>query len=331
MFRESLVEWITIRDLPFSEVNAPSFRRMVCALNPDAKVPSADTVRRDIDKRLYDEKGRIRVMLQDAPGRLSFAIDAWTSPTMQAFLGITVHWIDADWRMHSLLLDMATLTGRHTGENLCTTFRAVCHDFGVMTKVLAITTDSASNNDTFLTHLEAACLHQGISFDRNSMHVRCIAHVINLAVQDFLRTLNSCATGREDTCDEQYSAGAGPAGFITRLRKLVVKVRDSTQRREQLARQCEVAGIRPKELVVDVRTRWNSTYDMIERALELCQPLDHTAMLNPDLLEDKLAPEEWQLLRGTSASSSWCSRRLPSPCAQQAIPPSPLRCRCTTT
>src|SRR3954454_17651163 len=100
MFRESLVEWITIRDLPFSEVNAPSFRRMVCALNPDAKVPSADTVRRDIDKRLYDEKGRIRVMLQDAPGRLSFAIDAWTSPTMQAFLGITVHWIDADWRMH---------------------------------------------------------------------------------------------------------------------------------------------------------------------------------------------------------------------------------------
>jgi BED zinc finger len=136
-FRELLVKWIVARDQPFSEVDAPEFREMVALLNPDANVPSAATIRRDIGRCFDEEKTRIRAMLQDAPGRLSFAIDAWTSPSMLAFLGTTVHWIDADWRLRNLLLAMPSLSGRHTGENLCTTFKAVCHDFGVMTKLLS--------------------------------------------------------------------------------------------------------------------------------------------------------------------------------------------------
>ena len=85
---------------------------------------------------------------------------------MRDFLGITVHWqIDTDWHwMRSLLLDIVPLSGPHTGENMCAVFRAVCTDFGVMDKLLAITTDSTFN-DTPAAHLEAVCQSQGISFD----------------------------------------------------------------------------------------------------------------------------------------------------------------------
>jgi hypothetical protein len=293
VFRESLTEWIAIRNLPFSEVDSPSFRKVVRVLKSDAKVPSSDTIRRDVDKRFCSEKERMRAMLQDAPGRLSFGVDAWTSPNMQAFLGITVHWIDADWQIRNMLLALVPLAGRHTGENLCGAFTAVCRDFGVMTKLLAITTDNASNNDTFLAHLEAVCLREGISFDRDSMHVRCMAHVINLAVQDFLNKLNFRVMDSEDA----YDADAGSKGFIQRLRKLIVRLRDSPQRREKLAGQCKAAGIRPKELVVDVRTRWNSTHRMIERALELREPLDTMALFNTDLFKDKPTSGEWKALK----------------------------------
>jgi hypothetical protein len=34
-------------------------------------------------------------------------------------------------------------------------------------------------------------------------------------------------------------------------------------------RQCEAAHIPSKELILDVRTRWNSTFNMIERCFEL--------------------------------------------------------------
>ena len=51
---------------------------------------------------------------------------------------------------------------------------------------------------------------------------------------------------------------------------LITKIRSSLLRREQFARQCKFFGLNnPKELVLDVKTRWNSTYSMIERALEL--------------------------------------------------------------
>ena len=49
----------------------------------------------------------------------------------------------------------------------------------------------------------------------------------------------------------------------------MVKIRSSPQRREKFSRQCEVAGLSVKELVLDVKTRWNSTFFMIERSCEL--------------------------------------------------------------
>jgi len=133
--------------------------------------------------------------------------------------------------------------------------------------------------------------------NHESRRVRCVAHIINLAVQAFLRKLNASALDDENAYDEQYAADARRVGFIPRLRKLVVKVRESPLRRERFADQCGYNGIRPKELVIDVRTRWNSTCDMIERALELRKPLDKMTELDADLHRYKLTDGEWNLLK----------------------------------
>ena len=62
--------------------------------------------------------------------------------------------------------------------------------------------------------------------------------------------------------------------IIPKLRKLIVKIRCSPQRREKFARRCDLYSnnnedIKSLNLILDVRTRWNSTYLMLERALKL--------------------------------------------------------------
>ncbi|GES78261.1 zinc finger BED domain-containing protein DAYSLEEPER-like [Rhizophagus clarus] len=54
---------------------------------------------------------------------------------------------------------------------------------------MACTTDNASNNDTLMKSLEKTCKDQNIEFTVYNNHIRCLAHIINLAAQDALSTL----------------------------------------------------------------------------------------------------------------------------------------------
>jgi hAT family C-terminal dimerisation region/BED zinc finger len=296
MSKTLLVEWFTRECMPFTVVESPCFRKFVRMLKPETVIPSADTIKRETISMFDTEKNRVRAMLQGAPGKLSFAVDAWTAANMKPFLGVTVHWIDCEWHLHNVMLDFALLSGPHSGENLCAVFKSACTDFGVLDKLLAITTDNASNNDAFLAQLEDDCHLHGINFSKDENHVRCVAHVLNIAVQALLETLQSDALDSEDDFLAASDARAGLSHCIPRLRRLVVKIRSSPQRREMFARQCGFSGVPVKGLVADVKTRWNSTFAMIERALEMREPLDNTVDADRELRKYQLAGDEWTLL-----------------------------------
>jgi hAT family C-terminal dimerisation region len=83
---------------------------------------------------------------------------------------------------------------------------------------------------------------------------------------------------------------------ISFYRMLIVKIRSSPQRQEKFSTFAENSRLPPLDLLVDVRTRWNSTFMMIERALVLRQPLDDIATLIPELTIYRLNDEEWRLL-----------------------------------
>jgi hypothetical protein len=57
--------------------------------------------------------------------------------------------------------------------------------------------------------------------------------------------------------------------------------------------------ITPKELIIDVKTRWNSTFLMLERALELREPLKD-AMHEEEFHAYQLADQDWALLETIS-------------------------------
>jgi hypothetical protein len=77
----------------------------------------------------------------------------------------------------------------------------VLEEYEISEKLFCITTDNASNNTTLVRHLSILLKDaKGIKWDPRKHHISCFNHVINLAVQDFLKSIKAIPT--ENDIDE---------------------------------------------------------------------------------------------------------------------------------
>lgn len=117
-------------------------------------------------------------------------------------------------------------------------------DNGVFDKKLAITLDNATNNDSFIDEL----MKRDPTFTAEH-HVRCFGHILNLSAKDALAVV-----------EEELSG----------IRNYLKVIMGSPKRLQQLKEDfTEQGGRNYVKPILDVPTRWNSTVNMIERAMRL--------------------------------------------------------------
>jgi hypothetical protein len=123
-------------------------------------------------------------------------------------------------------------------------------DWGIDSKIFSLTLDNASSNDSMITILkERLNLQDALLCKGKHFHVRCCAHILNLIVQDGLKVEgNALHKIRESVKYVKASEGR-----LREFRKYVEEVHLSNV----------VGGF----LRLDVSTRWNATYMMLESAI----------------------------------------------------------------
>ncbi|CAG8446528.1 17985_t:CDS:2, partial [Dentiscutata erythropus] len=67
---------------------------------------------------------------------------------------------------------------------------------------MSITTDNASNMNSMFTNLEEKYFNEDLEFSSANQHVYCLAHIINLAVQEILKSLYNYNFEENDEVDE---------------------------------------------------------------------------------------------------------------------------------
>ena len=133
--RNKLIEWIITSQQPFTVVEEPSFLDFVHSLHPSALIPSADTIKRNIFN-LYETKiVKVKDFFQKVPGKISFTTDIWTSPSNKAFLSLTAHFINTEWKLQNIIVDFIQIYGSHTGENIKNTFVLGLENLSIENKV----------------------------------------------------------------------------------------------------------------------------------------------------------------------------------------------------
>ncbi|XP_073724310.1 E3 SUMO-protein ligase ZBED1-like [Misgurnus anguillicaudatus] len=173
---------------------------------------------------------------------LKAMMNMWTSRTMDSYFGVTCHYTDANTHLGSVLLGVAKFPKAHTTDNIKEALSHLISDWSLTGMVTTIVTDNAAN-------MIAATEKLGLC------HLPCFAHTLNLIVKKAVKEHEALTDIR------------------TRARRVVTYFRSSAKANDKLILAQERMGKQPLQLVQEVETRWNSTHDMLQRLLDLQEPV----------------------------------------------------------
>ncbi len=173
---------------------------------------------------------------------------------------MTAHYITDEFKMGSCLLECVKYGERHTAENLANELMRCIREWDIEGKVQAVVTDSAAN-------ITAAIRITGLT------HICCFAHMLNLIVQSGVKTIKTLQDKVKSIAEYFYRSSVA----AERLLKLQQQIRP------------EHNAIKLKN---DVVTRWNSTFDMLNRIYEIREPVQAAiAVLKAPVVS--LTENEW--------------------------------------
>ncbi len=114
----------------------------------------------------------------------------WTSSVNQeSFLGLTIHYINSDWKLCNFLLDIIPFTISHSGMNIANEIMHVLNEFNISNKVIALTTDNESAMLVCGREIDSALDSKFLSIIFS--HYRCAAYVLNLDVKQDLKLVDN--------------------------------------------------------------------------------------------------------------------------------------------
>lgn len=220
--------------------------------------------------------------LAQTSSTIALSLDVWTSKSSKAILAVIGHWLTADFEYKERVIEFAELWGIHSGENMAHLVQKMLTELQIEHKLLTITADNASNNETLVSELyfnltdklsaagNAPADKGHLRFLGIDSYIRCLAHVLHLIASNILSELKAedHKTANE-MCDLlQENKKIGRHSALARLRILVLWIARTPQRRQQWKVTCQTHGLDDKFIEYDVHNRWNSTYRMLKDALQ---------------------------------------------------------------
>ncbi|XP_010667748.1 zinc finger BED domain-containing protein RICESLEEPER 2-like [Beta vulgaris subsp. vulgaris] len=226
----------------FSVVEEDGFNMMLKRGIPQWTFVSHHTIKTDAFKVYEAEKKKLKALLKDV-NRISLTTDLWRArPHRIEYMVLTGHFVDRDWKLQKRVLSFVHIPSPRKGKDIANCIFKCLKEWEVV------------NKDTFSLTKRLLC--GGALF-----HVRCCAHILNIMVQHGLKQVKSVAKNVHDTVDYLNGSEA-------RMRKFAETVQEF--------------NLRERSLVLECKTIWNSTYDMLSCAIKFKEVFSRLALEDSD-------------------------------------------------
>lgn len=280
-FVSFLLSLVTKQGVSFATLVSPVFKGMMALANPSFTIPAVPTLQRILGDQVSYWKMEMVNYLAQTMYRGALTMDTWTNSTGdRKFLGVTLHFMDANYNMKTLAIGMAPMEQSQSADYLCDELGKIlvsfsCLFFGALLsysnviflcpfftekivdewrlrgKLLSITTDGASNMKKCveLFNQRQQERKQKVSW------IHCAAHSIQLCINTALgkgQKKAGSAIALLKKCEHvvQFFGGCGAA-----KKALELEQKDRGQKVYKLSKSNE--------------TRWNSRMVMGARVHKL--------------------------------------------------------------
>ncbi|KAG6657286.1 hypothetical protein CIPAW_04G079600 [Carya illinoinensis] len=230
--QELAAHMLLYHEYPFSMMEHVVFNKFMSTNTPYWEKMSRALAKKECTRTYENEKAKLRTLLKHV-NKVHITTDMWTSCQKLSYMVVTVHFIDADWHFQRRVLNFCNVPPPHNGFLIADALEKRFQTWGIENKISSITIDNANSNDVVIRILKDDFrLKRKLTVGGKLFHVRCCAHITNLLVQ--------------------YGLG--------KIRDIVDCVRDDIK--------YLVLQLSSKKLILDVPTRWNSTYLMLDAAIQ---------------------------------------------------------------
>ena len=254
-----LVKLVIDQQLEYSIVDSTAFKKFCQSLDKNKSILCRQTLSSLINSRKSSLKQLVKGELKKL-GSIALTFDLWSpSKDGRGFGCISGHYFDRNGDLGSIILEFRRIKHPHDALTMSNFIRKMIESLGIHKQVISITTDNASNMEAAISDLKRSNL---LTTDTpyGFTHFRCIAHVLHLGVSASLKKIKP---------------------LIREVKEVVLAIKSSGKRSEkfkeiqtELIQTGELIGLTcPLELIEDVQHRWNSTYQMLNRAFRLRVPI----------------------------------------------------------
>ncbi|XP_048596538.1 zinc finger BED domain-containing protein DAYSLEEPER-like [Brassica napus] len=263
---------IIMHDYPLRVVD--HFAGFLKVLRPQFTMPRLNTIHDDCVLMFLSQKQKLSDIITKIPGGVNLAVDVWSSKQSVGYALVSGHFVDKDWNLTHLLMNVSVVASPDSDSALNQPLKACLSEWKLEGKVSSITV-SQTCTDNLRCFLSVKNQHV---LNGQLLMGECYANVLSSMAQEALE-------------DE----------------KLIKKVRDSIK----FIKTNETCGDKfdglkklfstdtaYKDLNVDNRTRWDTSYNMLLAGYEHRQLLSCLETCYPDYKISSISSQDWRKIDG---------------------------------
>ncbi|KAK9724439.1 hypothetical protein RND81_05G071900 [Saponaria officinalis] len=259
----------------FAWVEHYGFRKFCKTMQPGFKVPCRNTTRKDIMTRYGVEKGIMSSLLEKTKGKIALTTDMWIAINQKkGYMAVTAHFIDNSWKFQSRILRFLYVEAPHTKDVLADALCKSIYDWNLDCRISSVTLDNYTTHNALMLILRVKLPKYSHILRGRFLHMRCCAHILNLIVQDGLTVIG-----------ESIERVRNSVVFWT---SSLLRITTFEKSAKTYAKNCF------KKLVLDCKTRWNSTYEMLKVAIMYKNVFDILSGRESDIYKCAPFKEDWE-------------------------------------